>query len=227
MYSLPHFKESDPAEVRRLMHEHPFIILCGSDASGKAVATHVPVLIKERNGRLLLQGHVMKDTDHHLAFTLHPEVLAIFSGPHVYVSASWYREPRQASTWNYITVHARGLLTFLDEQSLLRTLQETTAHFENNPASPALFENLPSDYVQRLSKAIIAFEITVHQIEHVFKLSQNRDEKSYHAIIEQLNKQDGDAREIAQIMQQRAGQLFEGKQDSEQVNKFRSNDMIP
>ena len=150
----------------------------------------------------------MKNTDHHLAFIKNPDALAIFIGPHTYVSASWYSNPKQASTWNYLTVHARGKLSFLGEQRLMQILKDTTAHFENNITSPAGFDELPKDYVQRLSKAIIAFEITVEHLDNVFKLSQNRDRESYHTIMNELNELNEPAKQIAAEMQRREQQLF-------------------
>jgi transcriptional regulator len=209
MYSVPYFKEKDNVEVMSFMRQNPFIILCGSDEQGRAVATHVPVLIDEINGQLMLRGHFMKNTDHHAAFAKNPEALAIFIGPHTYVSASWYSNPKQASTWNYLTVHARGKLSFPGEQQLMQILKDTTAYFENNPDSPAGFEQLPEDYVQRLSKAIIAFEINVDQLDNVFKLSQNRDRKSYRTIMDKLNEQDDAAKQIAAEMQRREQRLFD------------------
>jgi transcriptional regulator len=209
MYNLPYFNEKDGNTVRRFMEEHPFVVLCGCNDAGEPVATQVPVLLKERDGGLFLQGHMMRNTDHHKAFVHHSSVLALFMGPHTYVSASWYTDPQQGSTWNYMTVHARGTITFLDEAALPAILKETTSHFENNIHSPSLFEHLPQEYVQRLIKAIIAFEIKVNNVENVFKLSQNRDEASYHNIIQQLQQQPGDAQQIAAEMQQRATRLFQ------------------
>lgn len=208
MYSLPYFKEKDPAVVLEFMKQHPFITLCGCDADSKPVATHVPVLLTERDGQVFLHGHIMKNTDHCKAFMQNPRVLAIFSGPHTYVSASWYSNPQQGSTWNYMTVHAKGQLTFMDETALLQLLNDLTAHFENNTQSPALFEKLPEEYVSRMSKAIVAFEIAVQETDNVFKLSQNRDEASYHNIMEKLRTGSADGKLIADEMQQRATQLF-------------------
>jgi transcriptional regulator len=153
----------------------------------------------------------MKNTDHHIAFEKNPEALAIFIGPHTYVSASWYSNPKQASTWNYVTVHARGRLSFPGDQQLMQILKDTTAYFENDPGSPAGFEQLPVDYVQRLSKAIIAFELVVEHLDNVFKLSQNRDRESYHTIMDRLNEQDDGAKQIATEMQRREQQLFDRK----------------
>ena len=190
------------------MQQHPFITLCGADANGKPVVTHIPVLIDERNNQLFLRGHIMKNTDHYKAFISNPNVVAVFTGPHTYVSASWYTNPQQGSTWNYMTVHAKGTIQFLDEPALLSLLEDLTAHFENNDQSPALYSRIPDDYVQRMVKAIVAIEVAIEEMDHVFKLSQNRDENSYHNIIEKLQQQDAQAKQIADEMKLRIPQLF-------------------
>lgn len=201
MYNIPYFKANNEKEVIDFMHQHPFVVLTGCDANNHPVATHVPVLIEERNGKLFLQAHIMRLTDHHKAFMQNPDVLAIFSGAHTYVSASWYKDPQQAATWNYQAVHAKGKLRFLDDDALLDILHKLTAHFENNPSSPSLVEHLPTEYVNRLMKAIVAFEIEITEIAHVFKLSQNRDKESYQNIIRHLYNGDSDARQVASVME--------------------------
>lgn len=208
MYSLPYFKEKDAGVVLQFMKDNPFVFLCGVDKDNKPVASQVPVFIDERDGKLFLTGHIMRSTDHHKAFEENPNALAVFTGAHTYVSAGWYTEPKQASTWNYMSVHAKGVLRFLDYNELLEVLKRTTNHFEKNPHSPANFEALPEDYVHRLAKAIVAFEIEVKEIDNVFKLSQNRDEKSYHNIIQKLKEQKGDGEAIADEMQKRLSKLF-------------------
>lgn len=208
MYNLPYFKDQDTAKVLEFVKAHPFAFLCGSDGSGKPVATQIPVFIEEREGRLYLSGHIMKKTDHHLAFLQNPNVLAVFTGAHSYVSASWYSDQQTASTWNYMSVHASGKLRFLDEAALLQVLRQTTDHFENNPDSPAGFDRLPAEYVKRLSAAIVAFEVEVDKLDHVFKLSQNRDHYSYDNIMAKLRQQGGEAAIVAEEMQSRKDELF-------------------
>jgi transcriptional regulator len=209
MYNLPYYKEEDTEVILRFIHQHPFAFLSGCDENQKPVATQVPVFIEERKGVYYLTGHIMRQTDHYSAFTKNPEVLVVFTGPHTYVSATWYSNPLQASTWNYMSVHAKGKIKFLDEEGLINVLKKLTLHFENNnTASSTIFENLPAEYKQPLMKAIAAFEIEVGSIEHVFKLSQDRDEASYHNIIEKLSAQGGDAKQIADIMKQRASKVF-------------------
>ena len=208
MYNLPQYKEQDQQKVIDFVKAHPFAFLCGCDKDNKPVATQVPVFIDEKDGKLFLSGHIMKNTDHHHAFLHNPDVLAVFSGAHTYVSASWYSDKQQASTWNYMSVHAKGVLKFLDEQALLDVLKRTTDYFENNPHSGSNFDDIPTEYVQRMAKAIVAFEVEVQQMEHVFKLSQDRDEKSYDNIMEKLAAQGGEAKEISDLMKERKHKVF-------------------
>ena len=209
MYNLPYFKEKNQQVVLDFIHKHPFAFIAGCDEANKPVATQIPVFIEERQGKLYMTGHMMRNNDHHKAFEKNASVLCVFTGHHAYVSASWYSDPHQASTWNYMSVHVKGQLHFLDEQGLVNVLKRTSLHFEKgNSTSPTTFDNLPADYTSRLMKAIIAFEVEVESIENVFKLSQNRDKESYQNIIKELAEQDADAKTIAEEMKKREEQLF-------------------
>lgn len=208
MYKLPYFTEESEEVVKQFVRDHPFALITGCSGSGEPVATQVPLFIDEKDGRLLLTGHIMRNTDHHKAFLQNPNVLAVFTGPHVYVSASWYDNPKQASTWNYVSVHAKGTLRFLDGEALVNVLKRTTSHYENNPDSGSNFDDLSTEYVQRLLPAIVAFEIEVSQLSNVFKLSQNKDEKTYDNIISKLKRQPGDGEKIAEMMIKRKEQVF-------------------
>lgn len=209
MYNLPYFKEKDQQVVLEFIHQHPFAFITGCDENNKPVATQIPVFIEERNGKLYMTGHMMRQTDHHKAFEKNSSVLCVFTGHHSYVSASWYSNPQQASTWNYMSVHVKGQLRFLGEEGLIDVLRKTSLHFENNNQhSPTTFDNLPRDYTTRLMKAIVAFEVEVEAIDNVFKLSQNRDKESYHHIIEKLEALDADGKTIAAEMKKRETGLF-------------------
>jgi transcriptional regulator len=209
MYSLPYFKEGDQEVVLEFMRKHPFVFLTGVNEENKPVATQVPVFIDERDGKLFLTGHIMRNNDHHKAFEKNPNVLAVFASPHVYVSATWYDDPRQASTWNYMSVHAKGTIKFGNKEDLIAILKRLTLHYENNnPASTTVFNNLTSEYTEPLLKAIVAFEVEVISIDNVFKLSQNRNEKSFQNIMDKLNEQGSDGKFIAEEMKKRQHQLF-------------------
>ena len=208
MYNLPYYKEQDAEIVLAFMKKYAFAMLMGVDAEQQPVATQIPFLFVEREGQLYLRGHIMKGNDHHKAFEANKNVLAVFTGPHTYISASWYSNQKQASTWNYMSVHARGEISFLDERELLITLDDTTRYYENDPFSPSLYKDLPEDYIMRLAKAIIAFEIKVTSLDHVFKLSQNRDKESFENILDKLQNGDADAQAVAAEMRKRKDQLF-------------------
>lgn len=208
MYDVKHFKAVDNTEVLQFMQAHPFVTICGVDASGFPVASHIPVLLEERAGKIFALGHVMRKQTHTRAFESNPNVLVIFSGDHSYVSASWYTEQATASTWNYQAVHAQGQLRFLDEVALHDLLTRLTHHFEGRADSPALVEKMPGDYVQQLMRAIQAFEIELTQIDHIFKLSQNKNETSYHQVIHELSHGDAMQQALAVTMQQRADVVF-------------------
>src|SRR5450432_1089367 len=101
MYDLPYYKEKDSATILEFIRSHPFAMLLGCSA-GQPVATQVPFLVDEAEGRLTLRGHMMRKTGHHKAFAENSEALCVFSGAHTYVSASWYSNPQIGSTWNYM-----------------------------------------------------------------------------------------------------------------------------
>jgi transcriptional regulator len=207
MYKMPHFTEQDGAEVLAFMKSHPFVTLIACDGN-KPVATQVPVLIDEREGKIFLRAHIMRKTDHHLAIEKNPEVLVLFQGPHCYVSSSWYTE-KQGATWNYQTVHVRGKIELLDDAATHQILKELTEKYEQDQQRPLLIEQLPEGYVPAHIKAIAGFELEAGDIYPIFKLSQNRDDESYKNIVRHLaDSGDSDARKIAEELKRRRGHLF-------------------
>ena len=213
MYDLPYHKEKDEQVVKAFIAQYPFALVTGSDAENKPVATQVPVFIEEQDGRKILRGHIMKQTDHHKAFLQNENVLVVFSGPNTYVSGTWYTNPHTPSTWNFISVYIKGKIRFLDDDALIDVLRMTSLHFENdNPQSTTVFDNLPTEYTQKLMKAIVAFEIEVTEMDTVFKLSQDRDAESYSNIIRRLKEQGESAQVIASEMEKRTGEVFPDKE---------------
>lgn len=209
MYNIPYFKEDDKKILFRFMEKYPFAFLTGSTHSGNQIATQIPMLFEERNGQLFLQGHIMRNTDHHKALVENPKALAVFTGPSAYVSATWYTNPHMGSTWNYMSIHAKGTIHFRSEEFLMDLMKKFTLHFENNNQdSPTIIENLPDSYVSKMMPGIVGFELQVETLENVFKLSQNRDEQSYLNIIAELEKKGGQSAAIAKEMRNRKDKLF-------------------
>lgn len=209
MYSFSYFKENDKQTILDFIEQNPFAFLTGSDVSGKQVATQIPVLMEERNGEWYLQGHIMRNTDHHKAFQDNPNALIVFTGPNAYVSATWYSNMQIGSTWNYMSVHIAGTVNFMSNAELVSFMKRFTLKFENgNKNSETIFDNLPERYLDKMLPAIVGFEIKVDKINNVFKLSQNRDEKSYLNIISKLEEKGGASALIALEMKKRQTELF-------------------
>jgi transcriptional regulator len=209
MYSFSYFKEKDKRTILDFIEENPFAFMTGSFLSGKQVATQIPVLLEERSGELYLQGHIMRNTDHHKAFIENPNALVVFTGPSCYVSASWYSNPQMGSTWNYMSVHVEGRVNFMADDELIAFMRKLTLTFEKgNTQSLTFYDNLPDHFLSKMMPAIVGFEIKADKLENVFKLSQNRDEKSYLNIISKLQEIGGNSALVANELIKRKSALF-------------------
>lgn len=209
MYRMPEFIEQDQTKVLNFMMAHPFVTIIGNNDT-RSVATQVPVLIETRDGKVWLRGHIMRQTDHFKAISVNKNVLVLFTGPHCYVSASWYKERHIGSTWNYMTVHVRGEIKFTDEAATIQLLTDLTHTYEAKQEQKELVENMPAAYVNSMVKAIAGFEIEVQEITPIFKLSQNRSDDSYKNIVAKLEAQnDANAEDIAGEMISRRPHLFD------------------
>ena len=198
MYKLPYFQEEDQDKVIAFMKENAFAIVTGF-GEGYPVASHLPLNFETRADKIFLTSHLMKNTDHHKAFEKNENVLVIFTGPHCFVTAEWYTDSRVGSTWNYITVHAKGKIKFLDEAATRKAVHDITNKYVGT-GNTASFDKLSDDYISKMVKAIVGFEIEVTAFDNVFKLSQNHDENERKKIIEKL-KERGDGQSLAVAME--------------------------
>lgn len=191
MYKFSYYTEEDQQKVIDFMKNNSFAVITGHGEQ-YPVATHIPLEVEIKDdGKICLSGHLMKKTDHHIAFEKNENVLVVFNGPHTHISASWYTDPVMGSTWDYMVVHAKGKIKFKDEQGTYEAVKAITNKYES-AESPASFDKLPQEYIDRMVKAIAGFTIEVESLENTFKLSQNRDEESKRNIIEQLMKRGDD-----------------------------------
>jgi transcriptional regulator len=176
LYRPAAFASDDQAAIARLFDEHPFATLITAGA-GEPHISHLPLLRESEpapHGRLI--GHMARANPHWNHFG-NGTSLAIFHGPHAYVSPSWYAQPAiQVPTWNYAVVHVRGRATIVaDRVTTLATLQKMVARFEGSRAAPWRLQ-LEGARLDAMVGAIVAFEIEIERIDAKFKLSQNRDE---------------------------------------------------
>ncbi len=202
MYKFSYYTEQDDEKVIAFMKENAFALITGTGEK-YPVATQIPLHIKAVDGKIFLEGHMMRKTDHHLAFEKNSDVLVLFTGPHCFVSANWYTDPSIGSTWNYMTVHAKGKINFVDEAGTVQMVKALSDRYVGTQ-SAASFDSLSKNYINHMVKAIVGFSIEVESLDNVFKLSQNRDEASQKNIIEQLKKRgDGNSIAVAEEMERR------------------------
>jgi transcriptional regulator len=176
IYAPRHFEMSDRAAVARLMHDHPFATLI-TPAAAEPIISHLPLLLVagcEPHGTLI--GHMARANPHWRRVS-GVESIAIFHGPHAYVSPAWYGAPSQAvPTWNYAVVHACGTLDVIEDAVETRRVLEALVHrFEANRADPWQFA-MPQPQRDALVGAIVAFRMRIRRLTGKFKLSQNRGE---------------------------------------------------
>jgi transcriptional regulator len=194
MYKFPYYTEQDKQKVIEFIKENPFAFITGM-GENYPVATQIPLAIKTEGDKIFLEGHIMRKTDHHLAFEKNNNVLVLFTGPHCFVNANWYTDKQMGSTWNYMTVHAKGKMSFMDEEGTRKAVKAVSDKYAGTDTASA-FDNLPKEYIDHMVKAIVGFSIEIESMENTFKLSQNRDKDSQKNIIEQLRKR-GDANSAA------------------------------
>ncbi|MEO8847288.1 MAG: FMN-binding negative transcriptional regulator [Casimicrobiaceae bacterium] len=187
IYTPDHFRSDDRAAIAALLHDHPFATLVTPAASGPMVS-HLPLLWSAGGvPHGVLTGHCAR-ANAHWRHAQQVESVAIFHGPHAYVSPSWYAEPANAvPTWNYATVHAHGTLEVIDDAVAKRdVLDALVQRFEGDRPAPWAFA---MDVRQRdaMLAAIVAFRIPLTRIDAKFKLSQNRSRRDREGVVDGLD----------------------------------------
>jgi transcriptional regulator len=121
-----------------------------------------------------LLGHVARANAQWQALEGADHVLAVFQGPHAYISPSWYEQHPSVPTWNYAAVHASGRARLMDEAELHELLMRLSSTYEAGRENAWRMSDLPAAYVDSMLKMIVGFELVVERLEGKFKLSQNR-----------------------------------------------------
>lgn len=202
MYIPSQYRNENHQEIRSFLKENSFGILV-NQLDGKLLATHIPIeLDDEKEGITALTGHLSKENPQWKNFKENGEVLAIFPGPHSYVSSSWYQH-EEVPTWNYIAVHVYGSIQIMEKEALLDSLRTMVDKYEQNSENPVAVDRM-SEKTMRQINGIIGFKITVREIQAVSKLSQNRNNQDYQNIVLQLEKSgDAQASAVAEAMKKK------------------------
>ena len=197
MYEVEHFAQSDNSTLASYMDENPFGALVVCTPEGPSV-DHLPMEFDPTlgsHGRLL--GHIARSNPLGQRFPSGP-ALAIFSAHHGYVSPDWYAskadDPRVVPTWNYAAVHVSGSLSFFEEPKRIHSLlNRLTERFEAARDTPWKTADAPPEFIEKMLRGIVGFELSIERIVGKWKLSQNRSEADQQGVCEGLRREGGPA----------------------------------
>ncbi|ASZ67264.1 FMN-binding negative transcriptional regulator [Bacillus cereus] len=197
MYIPKYFVIQDEEMKYEIMEQNSFATLF-SQHNGEPYATHLPLLLNREI--LTLHGHFARPNEQWKDIGTQ-QVLAIFQGPHGYISPSWYETNNAVPTWNYVAVHVYGELEIVeDEKTLVDSLQDLVNKYED-PESTYSLNDVDPNYMGGLSKGIVGFKIKINKIEGKAKLSQNHSVERRNLVVEKLEKVGSEeSKRIAELM---------------------------
>ncbi len=200
LYIPAHFRIDDPRTLHAFIADHAFGTLVTSGPSGLHVS-HIPFIPEQgADGKLRLLGHVARANPQAASLETAIDTVAIFQGPHAYVSPTWYENHPAVPTWNYAVAHVRGRIVPLDEFGLRDLLGKLSSTYEGDRPDAWRIDKVPGEFVDNLVKAITGFSIEVERVEGKFKLSQNRPGQDARRVADALET--GGERELASLMRE-------------------------
>ncbi|MBU7592758.1 FMN-binding negative transcriptional regulator [Metabacillus halosaccharovorans] len=197
MYIPNYFKITDETVAYDIIKEHSFATLF-SQNNGMPFATHLPLILNDEKS--YLYGHFARPNPQWKDIK-NQTVLAVFLGPHCYISPSWYETNKAVPTWNYITVHVYGEVELLeDEEELITSLHDMVVKYEA-PDSSYRLQDVDPEFLFGMNKGVQGFKIKINRIEGKSKLSQNHSLVRQELVINQLEqKSTTDEQQIAKLM---------------------------
>lgn len=198
LFAPPAYAAAHPAAI---VDDHPFALLVTTAERG-VHATSTPVFFERDGQHETLVGHMARRNPHAGALAEGQPALAVFWGPHAYVSSRWYQAKPEVPTWNYVQAHVRGVLSPIDDpQGQREVLRRTAQVLEKKGEPPWTLEDAPDGRVDVLLPYIRSFRIRIEKIEGVTKLSQTHPTEDRLRVIEGLLAEgDGEAAQIARMM---------------------------
>lgn len=191
MYIPKHFEGSD-AIGQEIMQAHSWALLMTTGENGAPFATHLSLLWQDDgspHGSLI--GHMARANAHWKLFAREAESLALFWGPHAYVSPTWYAPGVKVPTWNYVTVHAYGRPEIITEtEGALEVLGKLATAYERQGEEAWNLRQLPPGNAEAQTRGIVAFRMALSRVETKIKLSQNRDVEDRQRVIAKLAESD-------------------------------------
>ncbi|WP_433928821.1 FMN-binding negative transcriptional regulator [Sorangium cellulosum] len=204
MYSPRVFVETCLDRQLDLIEAYSFGCLMVQDEQGGIEIAHLPFVLDRGvgpHGRL--RAHVARTNPIWRLATEGRPVVAVFSGPHGYVSARWYEEPgKQVPTWNYAVVHAHGHASGpMSRDDLTGLLDDLAAIHERGSPEPWSTRELDRELHESLLRGIVGFSIAIERLEGKFKLSQNRSPADQARVVRALGERGRpDDLEMARLM---------------------------
>lgn len=188
MYLPAQFKANDDAHAWDIMRAHPLAQVISVDASGFPFVSHLPLHLETRDTGAILLGHVARGNPHWRYLQARPEALAVFTGPHAYLSPKVYPDLTRVPTWSYVVVHARVQTQLLDGETAKDALLKQLIA-DHEPPYASQWRGLPQDYQEKMLHGIVAFEMRITQLQCKIKLNQHRPEShpAMHAAYAQGN----------------------------------------
>ncbi|MEH7307979.1 FMN-binding negative transcriptional regulator [Neobacillus drentensis] len=199
MYIPTYFKIEDLDFIHEIIEKNSFATLF-TQHNGRPYATHLPLILNKEQGALY--GHFARSNDQWKDIEKQ-EVLVTFQGPHGYISPSWYETDQAVPTWNYLAVHVYGQVEILhNEQEVYDSLQNMVNKYEV-PESSYQISEIDKSFIEGMSKGIVAFKLTITEIEGKAKLSQNHSVERQELVIKQLDfSKENDNLQIAKLMKE-------------------------
>ena len=205
VYLPPLFTETRTEVLLAHIERHDFGLLVSHGTQG-LIASQIPFLVEQRDGRLYLLGHLARANPQVDDLDGSREALAVFEGPHAYISPGWYGAGPAVPTWNYATVHAYGAAQAIHDAAWLHDLvaRLSERHEAREPARRWRIEELPERYMKSMLDGIVGIEIAVERLDGKFKLSQNRPLADRPRIVAALEQRaDPDSQAVAALMRER------------------------
>jgi transcriptional regulator len=201
MYIPASFKQDDVAVLHEFIEQHSFATLV-SRHDEAPLASHMPLLLDRGSGASgTLIGHVAR-ANPQWQQAEGQNVLAIFSGPHAYISPAWYEADNVVPTWNYTAVHAYGSWQTIDDAASLEQIVRDYVDFYERPRKSPWQLDASPEFLQKLLPQIVGFRIEIARLEGKWKLSQNHPPQRRQKVINALRLQaDENSLAIAALME--------------------------
>lgn len=198
MYTSKLNQVLDQEEILSFMKRFSFATIISND-NEVPQASHLPFTITYEKGEILLHAHFARANMQWKNIENH-KVLVIFSEPHAYISASHYNKVESVPTWNYYAVHAYGNCKIIyDKSAALGALEKMINFYE--PEYKNQWDTLSENFKDKMLQGIIAFTVTVSDLQASQKLSQNKTIEEQQRIIDSLiNNKDTNAKITGEYM---------------------------